>query len=496
MPGGKPASAAKRSREGSGEEEEPEGTADKRARAEQGAVSAVLAIAIHRDGPLSTARSVVKPALKGLITFEGSKWRCCDCHCHGTNDGGTGATNGLIHAIEVHLSKCSQEALAAYVKASRGKVEKAVKALKAHEIAELCAAKPAIAATSEWASFTTPRQRLHGLARALGEGLGASNYPLNVGNSEFTGRLVHLFDPRAVMPSRQLITTSTDEAAVEAIVAVHKTLVQLREFLGSKALAARSLCVAADMWSADKAAACPGFLCLRLHWVDPVTFVQATAPLGFTHIAHAHTGEEMVKAFKATLQVPLGALDDIKKMAQGAELTGFIKDEQLSCTVTDGGSNIVKMVQLLRPSATAHMEARRQCACHLMETAGQNALTDSTMPQPVVKLLNTLKKLPVFFRKAPARMRALRKIAVAGLKIWAMGTIAKTRWYTRVVQGTKVLHNAQPITSIEVRDMQFTGKKKLANEAEFSEHKARLATSIVPMAPSITGSFACAAHGL
>jgi len=209
-------SAAKRKEEGPASD-------PKRVRSEEEAVGAVLDLAVERDGPSSTARSVVKPALQGIIAFEGTKWRCELCIVgRGSNDGGTGATNGLMHAIKDHLSATPQAALVAYVKAARAKLEKAVQRLKDGEIAELCAAKPAAAASmdSEYFSCTTDREKKDCLARALGEGLGASNYPLSVGDSDFVGRIFHVFDPRAPRPSRRYVTKHTDLAAINAIVDV------------------------------------------------------------------------------------------------------------------------------------------------------------------------------------------------------------------------------------------------------------------------------------
>lgn len=472
-----------KAKSGAKRKEDSAATDTKRVRSEEEAVGAVLDLAVERDGPTSTARSVVKPALEGIIAFDGKTWRCQLCSVgRGTNDGGTGATNGLLHAIKDHLSATPQAALVAYVKASKGKIEKAVKRLNDGEIAELCAAKPAAAASmdSEYFRCTSDRERKECLARALGEGLGASNYPLSVGNSDLVGRIFHVFDPHAPRPSRPFVTKHTDLAAINAIVDVHKELISLREFLGSKALAAGALCVAADMWSADKSVECPGFLCQRVHYVHPDTFEQTTHPLGFTFVPDAHTGVNMYNAFHAALKNPLAALDDIKELAKGAKLTGSIADEQVSCTITDGAANIKRMVVLFRENENERiMPARRQCAVHLAETATQDALKDPAMPERVIKVLNTAKKLPVFFRKAPARMRLMRK-AAAGLKVWAMGIICKTRFYTRAVQGAKVLHNAPAIILIDSKAMQFTGKNKAKNEAEFSEHKARLATAITP----------------
>ena len=173
-------------------------------------------------------------------------------------------------------------------------------------------------------------------------------------------------------------------------------------------------------------------------------------------------------------------VDDIKDLAEDFVATGSISSEMLGVLTTDRGSNIRKMADLLRSGDSPWLPAKRACAVHMFESATQAALNDKRLHADIIRLLNALQKLPVYFRKAPKRMRLLSK--AGGKAAVPMGTIARTRFYTREVQGRKVLANAAAIIQVEAKAMEFSGKNKAKHELTFSENKSVLAAAIMPLA--------------
>jgi hypothetical protein len=287
---------------------------------------------------------------------------------------------------------------------------------------------------------------------------------------------VHFFDPAFPLPSSRLVQKHEDGVYKSALLRAREKLSELQcGFDNFEAYAARTLCVSADMWSADKKPDCPGFLVTMIHYVDPVTFMNGRLPLSYIYAPGDHTGDSLFKLFKRILQRPLASADSLEVDAEP------IRTANLGVKTSDRGSNMVSFFNLF----DAHQgegAASRACVVHLMETCTKNALADVHVSTDIAVLLNDLRRIVVLFRKAPKRMRALK---AAGLRLSSpvvvkpMGSFSKTRFYTVSEQGEKVFHNLPALLTVAAKDLELQGKSgKRGNVvSQFQARQLRLSNA-------------------
>ena len=422
-----------------------------------------------------------------LARKEPPTWHCSLCVAHGQNDGGgKGAQNVLLHMITKHVDRLPLEIARTVIVKMRTRLDNEVK--KLHDltgtrkgdygalVSHLAVRQQRRNSEAAHVSDQSPNVKLNKLALALAEGTGASATARNFVESDMVARLVHFFDPEFPLPSSRLVAKHESDVYNAALSRARAKLEDLqRGYDGVETYADSTLCMSADMWSADKKPDCPGYLVSTMHYVDPETFEVCSLPLSYIYAPGDHTGAHLFSLFKRVLQRPFAAADSLESNVKP------IRTSILGIKTSDRGSNMVSFFSSI-DALQGGADSSRACVVHLMETCTKNALKDERVSSAIAVLINDMRRIVVLFRKAPKRMRAL---AAAGLRlrnpvvVKPMGTFTKTRFYTVSVQGEKVFHNLPALLAVDVNALELRGSngKGASIKSQFQARQLRLSSA-------------------
>lgn len=204
--------------------------------------------------------------------------------------------------------------------------------------------------------YDNTSQRKKSLDEALVLMIAQDFQPFTIVRDEGFKRLVHLLDPKYVLPSADTLKNKL----------LSQMYIKTSEELRKKLEGIKYVSITTDIWTSSSN---ESYICVSCHFID-LNFTIGRAILATTQMDESHTGENIAKVIKE-ICVKWGIFDKI------------------SCIVTDNAANMLKACEVLQKR---HMP----CFAHTMNLAVQENFKKTNI-QPVIK---KCKEIVTFFKSS------------------------------------------------------------------------------------------------